>query len=420
MVVPGARAGRRLLELLVDHADTRQLALIPPQIVTMGQLPELLYEPPRPFASALTQHLAWVTALRATAPQLVAPLTHALPAAQDLLGWCAFAERLATVHYELAGEGLSCAEVARRGPSLATFRDTERWQALAAVQARYLDVLEAHGVWDPPTARRWALDNGTYQTTQDILLVGTVDLTATQRAMLDQVVERVTALIFAPPALADRFDAYGCLLSQAWQEAPIDLDAAEIAIVDTPGEQADAVVCTIAGYQGAFAAEDITIGVPDPRVLPYVQQRLTASGLPWRYGVGTPVAFTGPYRLLRAIAAYLDDHAFAALANLVRHPAIAPWLATQGIAHDWCMALDEYYTTHLPARLNGQWRTVPQARSQLPAGMCRPCTSPGPVGGPGACALPVDRADPSAPASGLWPVWPSHGRGGAAHDAPGV
>ena len=294
VVVPGARAGRRLLELLVDHADARQLALIPPQIVTMGQLPELLYDPPRPFASALTQHMAWVTALRATAPQLVAPLTHALPAAQDFLGWCAFAERLATVHYELAGEGLSCAEVARRGPSLATFRDTERWQALAAVQARYLDVLEAQGVWDPPTARRWALDNGTYQTTQDILLVGTVDLTATQRAMLDQVAERVTALIFAPPALADRFDAYGCLLTQAWQEAPIDLDAAEIAIVDTPGEQADAVVRTIAGYQGAFAAEDITIGVPDPRVLPYVQQRLTSSGLPWRYGVGTPVAFNGP------------------------------------------------------------------------------------------------------------------------------
>ena len=24
-------------------------------------------------------------------------------------------------------------------------------------------------------------------------------------------------------------------------------------------------------------------------------------------------------------------------------------------------ALDEYYTTHLPARLNGQWLTVPQA-----------------------------------------------------------
>ena len=161
------------------------------------------------------------------------------------------------------------------------------------------------------------------------ILVGTVDLTATQRAMLDQVADRVTALIFAPPALADRFDAYGCLITPAWQEAPIDLDAAEIAIVDSPGEQADAVVRTIARFQGAFAAEDITIGVPDPRVLPYVQQRLAAYGLPFRYGVGTPVSSTSPYRLLRAVAAYLDS-AFAALANLVRHPAIAPWLGHAG------------------------------------------------------------------------------------------
>ena len=38
VVMPGARAGRRLLELLVDHAEARQLALVPPQIVTIGQL----------------------------------------------------------------------------------------------------------------------------------------------------------------------------------------------------------------------------------------------------------------------------------------------------------------------------------------------------------------------------------------------
>jgi hypothetical protein len=183
--------------------------------------------------------------------------------------------------------------------------------------------------------------------------------------MLDQVADRVTTLIFAPPALADRFDAYGCLITQAWQEAPIDLDAAEIAIVDSPGDQADAVVRTIARFQGAFAADDITIGVPDPRVLPYIQQRLAAYGLPFRYGVGTPVSATSPYRLLRAIAAYLDNNSFAAFANLIRHPAVDPWLATQGMTSGWCRELDEYYNTHLPSRIDGQWLTAPRARRQL-------------------------------------------------------
>jgi RecB family exonuclease len=366
VVTPGGRAGRRLLELLVEYAEAHHLALVPPQIVTMGQLPELLYETPRPFAPALTQQLAWVTALRQTERPIVASLTSAPPADHDLFAWLAFGELLATLHYELAGEGLSFATVARRGQSLAAFRERERWQALAALQSRYLEVLDAQGVWDHPTARLWAMDLGGYRTMRDLILVGTVDLTAAQRAMLDQVADRVTALIFAPPALADRFDAHGCLITPAWQEAQIDLDAAEIAIVDNPSDQADAVVRTIARFQGAFAADDITIGVPDPRVLPSLQQRLAEYDLPFRYGVGMPVSSTSPYRLLRAIAAYLDHNSFAAFANLVRHPAVDPWLRTQGISSDWCLELDEYFTTHLPARMNGQWLTAPRARRQLP------------------------------------------------------
>lgn len=63
-VVPGSRAGRRLLELLVHESDQRSLVLYPPHIETMGSLPELLYETKRPFASDLVQQLAWLRALK--------------------------------------------------------------------------------------------------------------------------------------------------------------------------------------------------------------------------------------------------------------------------------------------------------------------------------------------------------------------
>ncbi|HID21707.1 MAG TPA: hypothetical protein EYP14_04825, partial [Planctomycetaceae bacterium] len=53
-VVPGARAGRRLLEILVDLVEQRDVALFPPRIVTVGELPELLYVAKRPFADDLT------------------------------------------------------------------------------------------------------------------------------------------------------------------------------------------------------------------------------------------------------------------------------------------------------------------------------------------------------------------------------
>src|SRR5262249_46586288 len=44
VVVPGGRAGRRLLEILVAQAEERSLILTPPEIVTPEKFPELLYQ----------------------------------------------------------------------------------------------------------------------------------------------------------------------------------------------------------------------------------------------------------------------------------------------------------------------------------------------------------------------------------------
>jgi hypothetical protein len=50
VALPGSRARRRLLELLVGRAEERRAVLVPPRIVTVGQLPELLYELKKPLA----------------------------------------------------------------------------------------------------------------------------------------------------------------------------------------------------------------------------------------------------------------------------------------------------------------------------------------------------------------------------------
>jgi hypothetical protein len=52
LVTPGARAGRRLAELLLDQAEGRGLPFTPPQLATIGHFPEKLYEPTGPMASA--------------------------------------------------------------------------------------------------------------------------------------------------------------------------------------------------------------------------------------------------------------------------------------------------------------------------------------------------------------------------------
>src|SRR5437879_3992971 len=57
VVVPGQRAGRRLQELLAYLAEDEKLRLTPPEVVTEGRLPEMLYTPKQPFANDMVQNL---------------------------------------------------------------------------------------------------------------------------------------------------------------------------------------------------------------------------------------------------------------------------------------------------------------------------------------------------------------------------
>src|SRR5687767_8746748 len=158
VVVPVARAGRRLLQLLVQAAEAQSLLLTPPDILTEGALPERLYRPKRPFADELTQHLAWAQALRSIKPDKLQHLAPHPPAAKDARGWLELGEMLARVHRELAADGLDFRNVASRGRELLGFVESDRWSALCEVQAAYLRQLDDLQLWDVQTARLVAIE----------------------------------------------------------------------------------------------------------------------------------------------------------------------------------------------------------------------------------------------------------------------
>src|SRR5690606_6517459 len=70
--VPGARAGRRLKELLLEEAERRELRYAPPRVVTLGGLPELFYRPSRPLAPPVVVRRVWAEALTAAADDRLA------------------------------------------------------------------------------------------------------------------------------------------------------------------------------------------------------------------------------------------------------------------------------------------------------------------------------------------------------------
>lgn len=363
VVVPGAEAGRRLLELLVAKSQDRGLLLSPPQIVTPGHLPELLYEPQKPWAGELVQRLAWAKVLGETDASRLRPLLHRPPEPDDLIGWLALGRMLDQLHVELAADGLDCGDILEHGRELESFNESERWQLLAELESHYLETLDSLDVWDIQTARLVAIERKECHTDSRIVLVGVVDLNRSLRQMLDQVAEHVTTLTFAPRDFADRFDEHGCVVPDCWQGVELGISLDQIEIADGPGDQADAVVRTLHSWNGRFAADEITIGVPDASLVPYLRQRMDEAGVPSRHGTGLPIERSGPYQLLAEVADFLERRRFRELAVLVRHPAIARWLARKGVEQDWLTQLDRYYSNHLPAELDQQPRAENEAEN---------------------------------------------------------
>jgi len=369
VVVPGQRAGRRLQELLAFHADDEELRLTPPEVVTEGQLPEKLYTPKLPFAGDLVQDLAWAQALRDLPVAQRQRIVPHPPADTEALRWLALGQTLRALHRELAADGVDFAAVPRIGPRLPDFQEGERWQALSAVQRRYLEILDQQRLWDIQTARLKAIEFREADTACDIILLGTVDLNNTLRSLLDRVAGHVTAYIVAPAELAGQFDEHGCLVPAAWCQASLGLRDEQLRQVDDADAQAEAVSEWLAEVGGRYRNDQVAIGVPDEALVPQLQRQLEQCGVRGRWVDGVRLAESAPYRLLNAAAQLAGRHRYDDLAGLVRHPDVEDWLlSTRDQAADGESAagslpaqLDLFYNTRLPIRIRAR-QVIPNDR----------------------------------------------------------
>ena len=357
VVVPGARAGRRLTELLVARADARSLVFTPPAITTEHALPELLYEPKRPFASQLTQQLAWAEALEQMPPARRRHFLPHPPAAGETARWLELGDLLRRLHVLLAADGLDFSDVLAAGQKIDDFAEHDRWRTLADIQARYLRRLDELELWDIQTARLVAIRQREPQADRDIVLVGMVDLNRALRQLLDLVSDRVTALVVAPESLADRFNEHGCLLAQKWLAAEIPLSEEQIRRADGPADQAESVAEWLAALGGKYRADEVVVGLPEGRLAPQLARQLAQCGVACRWYEARQLGETGPFRLLQLAADLGERHRFSDLAAIVRHPDVFDWLLPKldgaGIP-DPLTVLDQFATEKVPASLDPQ------------------------------------------------------------------
>ncbi|MCL2305291.1 MAG: PD-(D/E)XK nuclease family protein, partial [Planctomycetaceae bacterium] len=364
LALPGSRAVSRLEELLLEQVEQRVEAGVcnpawyPPQLLTIGRLPELLYPQKRPLADDLTQQFAWIAALddmQKNEPDVLFHLFQQPPDLEDISARLTLAKMFAAVHRELAADVLQFDDVRKKCAERGQTAESIRWQTLARLQQKYLEILNDLELWDVQTARIFAIKYAEPATDKTIILVGTVDLNQAQKRILDFVSDNVVSLVFAPESHRSLFDQYGCLLSKQWKDVPIPIADEQIEVVDTPSDQATAAARWIAEKTTLEnVAEEITLGVPDESVIPLVRQQFSQAGVRTRAAAGTPFSQTAPYKFLELVANLVKTRRYSGFADLLRHPVVESFLP-EGFSETLLTEADRYHSEHFPSELD-DWR----------------------------------------------------------------
>jgi hypothetical protein len=338
--LPSSFAGRRLGELLAGRAAADGLVLRPPEILTVGTLPEKLYQARLPFANELAQIQVWVHVLRHMSPDELRPLLIEVPSAHNLQPWAEIAQMILGLHRELATDLLLFSDVAAL---LVGTGEEARWRVLDVIQHNYLSELDRLGMWDIQTARRVAIEKGEPRADRDLVVLGAVDLNRAQRRFMDAVANRVTVLVGAPKSWQAGFDIHGALEPNFWQNLQVTLDPSILHVRASTVDAAKEVARQLAYLGDQVATRDVTIGVPDESLVPILQQYLERSKVRGRWGAGTLTQQSSPFRLLEGIVDYVLLGDIESLAVAMRLPAVDRYLRdTCDLPVDYIQRFDQY------------------------------------------------------------------------------
>ncbi len=352
VVVPGARAGRRLEELLVEESRHRGLRLVPPRILTLGGALEAIAEVEGVFSTPAEDLLAWAKALRQVARRDLGVVFPNAPEEHDSPQWLELARICIRLHRAVGAEGLTFRDVGHRCGRFPDFDDNRRWAALSGIQHEAIALLRKGGRVDRESALDAAAHHRAVRPMKRVWVVGVTELSRTARRLLDSLPpDAVRILVAAPEERASWFDAWGCPREDAWIQVRLPLQDDHIRVVDRPRDQGVAVVEILREIGSDFSADEIVIGAPDPGIVPFLESELREAGIESRYAGGRRLRGTGPYLLLESVAEYLETRSFPALAAMVRHPAFQTGFGDEPVLRDAPAILDRYHERHLPARV---------------------------------------------------------------------
>ncbi len=360
VVLPAARAGRRLEEILAERLHGQ--AWSPSNILTTGALPERLYEAAPDGPDDLTALLARLRSLRLADAEVLQTVVPMPPEPGDIAGWWTLAEQFAKLSQDLAASRLTPQDVSRlaadRGIDLGL--SAPRWDALAQLESAY------HELSPGPDRQRQRLDairENCCRHDGDLILVGVIDPTRQLLAMLDAIADQVQVLVQAPAEHAEGFDVWGGVKPSYWRDQLFEVQ--QLHIVDDPAAEDRAVLQSLAKLPGGEPVDAVTIGLGDEQRAGALGRAMDTAGLPSRFAGGRPASVSRPARLLQAAADWLNRRDFATLATLARHPDVAVMIGKAMSNGSWLTSLDMHTNQYLQADLTQALRGQGDAAKQV-------------------------------------------------------
>ncbi|MDR2762647.1 MAG: PD-(D/E)XK nuclease family protein [Planctomycetaceae bacterium] len=399
LVFPVHRAIKRFEEILTVKvnllANNNQIdpAWIPPEIITLGSLPEKFYEQNFPIANEITQFFAWRHAILNLQNANSESLQNLLPSALDKLdvvNGIALGKIFAELHYELVSENIDFKRIIEKYKTLNLQQEIKRWEALNSLKNEYHKILDNLEIWDLQSAREFAVKEHDdlelkkqaeeeykkicsefEEQNKQFILVGLVDMNTLQKEIVNKFSQFVTALIFAPSDYKNSFDESGCIVPEKWLNEVIPIDDSQIEIVERSDFEADAVLrClndsrNLESSDGKFAAGEISIIAANGETLPFFKRRFREANIKLSHFKGTELKHTPIFRFLDLLAKFIATKKFSDLAELARHPDMYDFLKQKFIDnqnyHKLLSALDQYCNKFIPDKIDGNWKSISES-----------------------------------------------------------
>lgn len=326
IVLPGGQARRRLMRLLGDSAAKRGYQLNLPVVVTPASLPGHLYKSSLPIATPMQSSFAWQKACAAMSQEDACTLAPSEENPRAAMARVAIAEEARLLRETACAEGMTIQDLAASCGQESSAASSQCLAALARLELGYLAIIADAGLVDRDHAIQDALANDVVSCSHTILLVGTQDLSGILRQLIRRLESPVVVAIPAPEGERDGFDDVGCLIPDAWHDKSIPIPEESLRFVNAPADEAENLRTIIAGLNGRYARDEITIGVGDEDNAAGLARRLSALDLPAYSPYGPLLRQSRPGTLLAAIQHYLAKPTVRNFAVLVRHPDLEIWL----------------------------------------------------------------------------------------------